>query len=98
MKPIGKIVTKRCVAIADTHGLHEALGKISGDWLFHAGGLTENGTKAELREFNEWLGKLDFEEKFIVAGKSDLALEPSLIREGPWKGDPRDILRNAVYL
>ena len=30
-------ITKRCIAIADTNGMHEAIEKLSGDWLFHAG-------------------------------------------------------------
>ena len=36
-KQTGKIITKRCVAISDTHMIHEGLEKLSGDWLFHAG-------------------------------------------------------------
>ena len=36
-KDIGRLITKRCFAIADTHGKHLDLGKISGDWFFMSG-------------------------------------------------------------
>ena len=109
VKLMGQMITKRCFAIADTHGKHELLGKISGDWFFHSGNLRflrfallneigdflGNGTKEELIAFNEWLGKLDFEEKFIVAGKSDLALDPALRRDGD---KTKELITNAHYL
>ncbi len=112
-KDIGRIMVKRCFALADTHGKHLDLGKISGDWFFMSGKIrfflilagvliswflgdfTANGTRKEVVAFNDWLGTLDFEEKFIVAGKSDLALDPALNRSSD---KTKELITNAHYL
>lgn len=62
------------------------------------GDFTTNGTYSEVKEFNDWLGTLDFKHKFLVAGKGDLVLDPSLRRGGIGKSDPRELITNAQYL
>ena len=87
VRNIGKnatqVVKKKCFAIADTHGNHEALKTLKtggGDWLFVAGDFTVLGHADEVSEFNRWLGTLDFEEKFVIAGKLDLSFDPHKVR------------------
>ena len=48
--------------------------------MTNIGDFTQTGMKKnDVADFNEWLGKLDFEEKFVIAGKGDMQFERKLV-------------------
>jgi 3',5'-cyclic AMP phosphodiesterase CpdA len=59
------------VALGDTHGEHRELSIPEGDIFIFLGDLTDNGKIEEVEDFNDWLGKLDFEYKLVIAGNQD---------------------------
>jgi Icc-related predicted phosphoesterase len=81
----------RVVAISDTHGLHDQIEVPPGDFLVHAGDLTNTGTLAQIRAFDDWLGALPHRHKIVIAGNHDFAFErePEAARE---------LLCSCVYL
>jgi Icc-related predicted phosphoesterase len=79
------------VALGDTHGEHRELSIPEGDILIFLGDLTDNGKKEEVEDFNDWLGKLDFEYKLVIAGNHDSCL----IRD---EVEPTELFSNAIYL
>lgn len=79
------------VTISDTHGRHERVDVPDGDILIHAGDLTRGGLKTELKDFNEYLGRLPHDHKLIIAGNCDAAIEDN-------PDQARQILDNATYL
>ena len=91
--------TKRLVVVSDTHNAYSGLNLPRGDIFIHGGDIlmttrmlsTASGV-AKLREFNEWLGTLDFKEKIIIAGNHDQPLQEL----GTEKA--RQLLSNAIYL
>ena len=61
----------RFVCISDTHNASPADGAFKlpkGDVLIHAGDLTKQGTRKELRKALDWIQSADFEAKIVVAG------------------------------
>jgi len=62
-------------AISDTHGFHDQLDMGSGDLLIHAGDFTCRGSREEVQEFADWIKKLDFKEKLIIAGNHELSFD-----------------------
>ncbi|KAK1826790.1 Metallo-dependent phosphatase-like protein [Podospora conica] len=64
----------RIVCISDTHNF-TAIKIPKGDVLIHAGDLTNQGSYSELSKTVEWLEKLDFEAKIVVAGNHDITLD-----------------------
>lgn len=81
----------KIVTISDTHGMHRALNMPSGDVLIHAGDFSSNGTLENVREFNEWLGRLDYEHKIVIAGNHELCFESA-------PEEAEKLITNAVYL
>jgi len=81
----------RLVLISDTHGAHESLELPEGDVLIHAGDITKRGTLPEVREFDRYLGKLDFEHQIVIAGNHDFCFEQQ-------PEEARRLLSNAIYL
>lgn len=65
----------RVVAISDTHCKHGALTMPAGDILVCAGDFTRRGTVAEIKDFNDWLGRLPYKHKVVVAGNHDLLFD-----------------------
>ena len=66
----------RLVILSDTHGLHEAIGKVpDGDVVIHAGDMTGRGTLEELPEFLDWFQALPHPSKLLIAGNHDWAFE-----------------------
>ncbi|KAI0150249.1 Metallo-dependent phosphatase-like protein [Xylariaceae sp. FL1272] len=63
----------RFVCISDTHNATVKLPK--GDVLVHCGDLTNQGSFNELSKQLQWLEKVDFECKIVVAGNHDLTLD-----------------------
>lgn len=61
----------RIVAIADTHGFHDALVVPDGDVLVHAGDLLRGGSLDELIRTAGWLRALPHRHKLVVAGNHD---------------------------
>lgn len=80
------------VVVADTHGAHRRLDVPPGHLLIHCGDMTgQDGTAAEVIEFNEWLGSLPHPAKVVVAGNHDEPFEYEPERA-------RKLISNAVYL
>ena len=63
------------VFISDTHGLHRDLELPPGEVLVHAGDITDHGSEAEVRDFLDWMGDLDYAHKVFIGGNHDLFLE-----------------------
>ena len=77
--------------ISDTHRKHGDIEVGSGDVLLHCGDFSGRGTKAQIIDFNEWLGTLNFKHKIVIAGNHDFLFErePELARS---------LITNATYL
>jgi len=79
------------VAVSDTHGRHERVEVPPGDIFIHCGDITRGGRPEQIREFNEWLGRLPHPGKVVIAGNHDEAFEYEPERARP-------LITNAVYL
>jgi len=85
------------VCISDTHSKHRQLVLPEGDVLIHSGDFcfAAKGNyiqeEQHTRDFNDWLGELDFEHKIVIAGNHDMIFEddPSFARS---------LITNATYL
>jgi len=68
----------RFVCMADTHSLtpHMKLPVPEGDVFIHAGDFTRCGALSEVKEFNNWLGKLPHKHKIVIAGNHELSFDP----------------------
>lgn len=80
----------RIVCISDTHGQHGQLRIPEGDLLVCTGDFTRRGRRAEVTDFNDWLGSLPHRHKVIVAGNHDFLFEQM--------PDARSLLSCAIYL
>lgn len=47
-----------------------------GDIFIHAGDFTSNGELEEVKQFNEWLGRLPHTHKIVIAGNHELSFDP----------------------
>jgi Icc-related predicted phosphoesterase len=83
----------RIVCIADLHVTkHQSMPKNlpDGDVLVIAGDICGKGLLSEVERFDEWLYRLEFEHKIVIAGNHDHALA---------KADkPHDLIKNGIYL
>ena len=61
----------RVVLIFDTHMQHRKLVMPKGDLLIHAGDLTNKGRAKDIKDFDDWLGGLDYRHKIVVFGNHD---------------------------
>jgi Icc-related predicted phosphoesterase len=80
-----------CVGIADTHGMYADLEIPYADVFIHAGDITRNGTLPEIKDFNDWLGRLPHKYKVIIGGNHDKAFEKK-------NRKARALITNAIYL
>ena len=80
----------RIVCISDTHGLHGQLRLPDGDLLICTGDFSRRGRRAEVADFNDWLGTLPHRHKVVVAGNHDFLFAQD--REA------RTLLTHATYL
>lgn len=78
-RPSGSV---RLVIVSDTHEKHDLLSMPQGDVLLHCGdflmvnsGYSAETTSRKLREFNDWLGKLSYKEKVVIAGNHDAGVQ-----------------------
>jgi Icc-related predicted phosphoesterase len=85
----------KIVFISDTHTAHRDLELPEGDVLVFAGDMCISHTGADtiqlmeqVRDFNEWLGELDFERKICISGNHEKVFQKCLVNN----------LSNAVYL
>ena len=69
--------TLRIVCISDTHCEDPSPRLPPGDIFIHAGDLTDDGSLLELKEAYDWISKLSYPVKVVVAGKFDLINSPS---------------------
>ncbi|CAP72972.1 uncharacterized protein PODANS_2_3960 [Podospora anserina S mat+] len=69
----------RIVCISDTHNSTVKLPK--GDVLIHAGDLTNQGSYSELSKTVQWLEKVDFEVKIVIAGNHDITLDQGFYQD-----------------
>lgn len=65
----------RLVLTSDTHGCHRGLTLPEGDVFIHAGDFSKRGRLREIEDFADWLDRLDFAHKIVVAGNHDLLFE-----------------------
>ena len=65
----------RVLCIADTH-CHKPTSLPPADLLIHAGDLTNDGTAAQVQDQIDWLAKLDYKYKIVIAGNHDGYLDP----------------------
>ena len=65
----------RIVALADTHGYHDALTVPEGDILIHAGDLTRTGTLAQIDQAARYFAALPHRHKILIAGNHDFGFE-----------------------
>jgi Icc-related predicted phosphoesterase len=66
----------RLVCLSDTHSQHATIDLPAGDVLLHAGDFTTWGTRDQLEDFDQWLGRQDFRHKVVVPGNHDNAMDP----------------------
>jgi Icc-related predicted phosphoesterase len=81
----------KIICISDTHNLHKELKIPDGDVLIHAGDMSCVGGIDEIKEFNEWLGRLPHQYKILIAGNHDLYLEST-------HSLANSLITNAIYL
>jgi Icc-related predicted phosphoesterase len=81
----------RIVAMADTHGFHEALRVPDGEVLIHAGDLTQLGTAEQLEQVAQWLRTLPHRHKVVIAGNHDFLFERH-------PNEARALFRGLTYL
>lgn len=71
----------RLVLISDTHMQHRNLVMPEGDVLIHAGDLTNKGRVKDIKEFDDWLGELEYKHKIVVFGNHDTENDSIAIRK-----------------
>lgn len=81
----------KIVTISDTHGMHRSLKMPRGDVSIHCGDFCARGTLADVSEFNEWLGTLDYKHKLVIAGNHELCFEQN-------PEEAKSLITNAIYL
>lgn len=89
----------RLVCLSDTHSQHAALDLPAGDVLLHAGDFTSWGSRDQLEDFDQWLGRQDFRYKVVVPGNHDNAMDPfvrSIVGDSKEKADM--FLNNVVKM
>lgn len=70
--------TLRIVAMSDTHDTHEQFDISTfpeADMFIHAGDFTQYSYRGELNRFREFLEKLPYKHKVVIAGNHDFALD-----------------------
>jgi Icc-related predicted phosphoesterase len=82
----------RIVCLSDTHCLHRTINtSLEGDLLIHCGDFTffseEPGV---LRDFNDWLGELNFRHKIVVPGNHERVMYK--------RPEVRRVIANATLL
>ncbi len=88
---MGGVVFLKAILISDTHNYHHELDLPDGDILIHTGDFTLSGDVYELDDFNQWLGKQDFNDIIVIAGNHDRCISNDPMYG--WKH-----LTNATYL
>lgn len=72
----------RIVCISDTHGMHDEIRRMpQGDFLIHAGDLTNEGIPKEIFDAYAWLSRQPYERIVITPGNHDAAYQriPQLV-------------------
>ena len=91
----------RLVLISDTHMLHRNLELPPGDILIHAGDFSNRGKEEEIKEFDAWLGELEYKLKVVVPGNHDTGTDAKALlkdrkqREKEWDTLEEAVLENA---
>jgi Icc-related predicted phosphoesterase len=63
-------------AISDSHGLHNQIKlEGGGDFLIHAGDISNRGYFQEVKNFLDWFSKQDYKYKIFIAGNHDFLFE-----------------------
>lgn len=87
----------RIVLISDTHMQHRKLVMPEGDLLIHAGDFTNKGRKMDIKDFDDWLGGLDYRHKIVVVGNHDTETDILAINKAG-RVEIETIPENAVVL
>ena len=97
----------RIVCVSDTHAMHDQVRLPSGDILVHTGDFSMLGRENEVISFNNWLGKIPFRHKIIVAGNHEVTFDAehreSLknrfgFADNPTSQEMKALLTNCTYL
>jgi len=87
----------RLVLISDTHMMHRKLEMPPGDILIHAGDFSNRGKEEEIREFDSWLGELEYKYKVVVPGNHDTGTDrEALIKDRKQREEEGETLEEAV--
>ena len=93
----GEGVWLRLVLISDTHLIHRNLEMPAGDILIHAGDFSNRGKEEEIREFDTWLGELDYKYKVVVPGNHDTGTDrEALLRDREQRGKEGETLEQTA--
>lgn len=73
----------RVVCMSDTHSkTHLMKYEIPfGDIFIHAGDFTSCGEMNEVKNFNEWIGRLPHKHKIVIAGNHELSFDPAFTHQ-----------------
>jgi Icc-related predicted phosphoesterase len=64
------------VFLSDTHSRHRSLTDLpAADMIIHAGDVSMAGSGAEVMDFIDWFGSLDYKHKIFIAGNHDYCLD-----------------------
>lgn len=87
----------RFVLISDTHMLHRNLELPPGDILIHAGDFSNRGKEDEIKEFDAWLGELEYKHKVVVPGNHDTGTDgKALLKDRKQREKEGETLEEAV--
>lgn len=73
----------KIVAISDTHSSTTQFqqlvkNNVKGDIFIHAGDFTKKGTSEGFYSFFQWLERLEFKHKIVIAGNHEASLDNNM--------------------
>ncbi|KAK7481151.1 hypothetical protein BaRGS_00027584 [Batillaria attramentaria] len=90
----------RFVCISDTHTQIEKLGLDfvpPGDVLLHGGDFSNVGLPKDIKNFNEYLGRLPHKRKVVIAGNHDLTMDLEMVRNSRQYLERNFSIREKVF-
>eukprot|EP00405_Crypthecodinium_cohnii_P021728 CAMPEP_0206478460 /NCGR_PEP_ID=MMETSP0324_2-20121206/36047_1 /ASSEMBLY_ACC=CAM_ASM_000836 /TAXON_ID=2866 /ORGANISM="Crypthecodinium cohnii, Strain Seligo" /LENGTH=277 /DNA_ID=CAMNT_0053954731 /DNA_START=176 /DNA_END=1009 /DNA_ORIENTATION=+ len=102
--PLGELPPKppnttRFVIVSDTHERHREVALPEGDVFLHCGDILMSSSLTSqsrglrvLRDFNDWLGSVPCQERLVIGGNHDWALEKLS------EDEQKELLSNAILL
>jgi len=87
----------KIVCISDTHNLTDNLILPEGDILLHAGDFTKLGKKSEVQHFINFMKKLKFKYKVIIAGNHDICFDNNKFKLKAKKLSELDVAKEDLF-